>query len=351
LVREERSDATQSVGANLVGGFGETMGDAWRTELRWASLRSERSFPIPEKGAPQTRLTAAFALQPEFRLLGDRLALSPGARWEAFFDRFSELPAYGNYPLPQGPSRYGETWAGTYQLNLRLALSGAVLLKADVGEYERVPTLLERFGNRGTVIGNPALRSEQGTNRDLGFVVNHYPSASRLSVSVFHNDSSDLISFVRNSQRTATAQNIGAAEVKGLELDLGVGAAGPLGLGLRGTWMETVDRSDNAAFRGQPLPGRPGYEILGRINGGQAHWRVGYEITAMGDNTLDRHGLQKVPERLLHEVWASVALAGVVLDARVENLLDNEELYDLYGWPLPGRRFQLSLRTGGDLGI
>ena len=350
LAREQRSDGTQSLGANLVGGFGETHADAWRGELRWASLKSERSFPAPEEGEAQTRVTAAAALQPESRFFDHRLAVSPGVRGEIHSDRFHPTEGYGNYPLPQGPAEYAETWAHTYQINLRFAVTGSFLIKANLGEYDCVPTLLERFGNRGTVIGNPALLPESGINRDLGFVFQHYDTSSRLAVSAFHNDSAQLIAFVRNSQRTATAQNIGAAEVRGLELDLGVNAAGPLGLTLRGTWMETVDRSDNAVFNGQPLPGRPGYELLGRVDGGHAHWRIGYELTAMGDNTLDRHGLQKVPARLLHQVWGRVAFGGVVLDARVENLTDNEEIYDLYGWPLPGRRFQLALRAGGDLG-
>jgi hypothetical protein len=41
-------------------------------------------------------------------------------------------------------------------------------------------------------------------------------------------------------------------------------------------------------------------------------------------------------------------VGGVTLDARVENLTDNQQLFDLYGWPLPGRRFLLSLGIGGN---
>ena len=111
--------------------------------------------------------------------------------------------------------------------------------------------------------------------------------------------------------------------------------------------MRTEDKSDHAVFGGQPLPGRPGYEILGRLDTGYRRWRVGYELTAMGDNTLDRHGRVTVPERLLHEIWMELGLGGVVVDARVENLTNDEDLYDLYGWPLPGRRFLVSLRAGG----
>ena len=74
---------------------------------------------------------------------------------------------------------------------------------------------------------------------------------------------------------------------------------------------------------------------------------MGYEFTAMGDNTLDRSGREKIPQRELHEVWMRLSVGGVSLDARVENLTDNQQLFDLYGWPLPGRRFLLSLGLGG----
>ncbi len=347
LVREQRRDRTQSVGVNALGSFGGHRGDAWRLETRWAQLRSERLWPEKENGAPQTRFTVAAAVQPEFRALAERLSLSPGARLEYHHDRFHGVPVLGNYDLPNGPKEVADTWAHTYQFDLRYLLSERLILKANVGEYERVPTLIERFGNRGSVIGNPDLVPEIGTNRDVGLVFTQRGSNRRLMLSLFHNDSSQLITFVRNSQRTATAQNIGAAEIKGVEADLDLGRFGPLALGFNGTWLRTRDCSDNATFQGQPLPGRPGYQLRARANVGHGMWRVGYEFTAMGDNTLDRNGREKVPQRALHEVWMRLNVGGVTLDARVENLTDNQQLFDLYGWPLPGRRFLLSLGIGG----
>ena len=136
-------------------------------------------------------------------------------------------------------------------------------------------------------------------------------------------------------------------ENEGIETELDLGRFGPLALGFNGTWLRTRDRSDNATFQGQPLPGRPGYQLRAHASVGLRMWRVGYEFTAMGDNTLDRNGREKIPQRELHEVWMRLSVSGVTLDARVENLTDNQRLFDLYGWPLPGRRFLLSLGLGG----
>ncbi len=351
LVRDDRDDGTHSVGLQAVGALQEGGADAWRLEARWARLQSVRHWPQEEKGAPQTRVNLAAALQPQLRFFEDRLAIGPGVRVEVFGDRFHGVPPFGNLELPDGPLEKGTTWAHTYQLSARYLLADVVVLKGNLGEYERVPTLIERFGNRGSVIGNPDLLPERGTNRDVGVVVGGGANGRRLMLSLFHNDSSRLITFVRNSQRTATAQNLGAAQVKGLELELDTGAVGPLHAAFAGTWMHTEDRSDNVTFQGQPLPGRPGYEVTAKLDGGHGRWRLGYELTAMGDNTLDRHGLETIPSRLLHKVWARVELSGVglpgvVVDARVENLADDEQIYDLYGWPLPGRQFFITLRMG-----
>jgi iron complex outermembrane receptor protein len=347
LVREQRRDLTQSVGLNALGSLSRHGRDIWRLETRWARLQSKRLWPSEEKGAPQTRLTLAAALQPEFRAFDQRLSLSPGARIEYHHDRFHGVPPLGNYGLPNGPREFADTWAHTYQLGLRYLLGEHLILKSNLGEYQRVPTLIERFGNRGGVIGNPDLVPEVGTNRDLGLVFTQHAASRRLMISVFHNDSSELITFVRNSQRTATAQNIGAAEIKGVEADLQLSRLGPLTLGFNGTWLETRDRSDNATFQGQPLPGRPGYQLRARVAIEHGFWRVGYEFSAMGNNTLDRNGREKIPSRALHEIWTRLHVLGVNLDARVENLTDNRQLFDLYGWPLPGRRFLLSLGIGG----
>ncbi len=347
LVREERRDLTQSMGVNALGSLTERGRDSWRLETRWARLQSRRLWPTKEKGAPQTRLTLAAALEPEFRAFDERLSLSPGARIEYHHDRFHGVPPLGNYDLPNGPRESADTWAHTYQLDLRYLIGEHLILKGNLGEYERVPTLIERFGNRGGVIGNPDLVPEVGTNRDLGLVLTQHAASRRLMLSIFHNDSSQLITFVRNSQRTATAQNIGAAEIKGVEADLQLSRLGPLTLGFNGTWLRTRDRSDNATFQGQPLPGRPGYQLRARAAISHGIWSAGYEFTAMGDNTLDRNGREKIPSRSLHGIWIRLHVLRVKLDARVENLSDNRQLFDLYGWPLPGRRFLLSLGIGG----
>jgi len=66
-----------------------------------------------------------------------------------------------------------DTQPPTYWLpNPRLALvqwaSEQVTLRANLGRYGRLPSISERYGNTGQVLGNPNLVPESGTNADVG---------------------------------------------------------------------------------------------------------------------------------------------------------------------------------------
>jgi outer membrane cobalamin receptor len=362
----DRKDCTASLGAAAIGRLAgwlqrwPALQPAWRLETQWSRLRSEDGLAADPRGAPQTRWTLAAAVQPALHLLHDRLELVPGARVEMDADRFHGVP-FGT-SLPGGPADRRTSWAHTWQLGARYALGGGVELKTNLGAYDRVPTLLERFGARGTVIGNPGLQPEHGVNRDLGFVWSGAGQAApwarqRIAVSVFHNDARDLIAFVRNSQRTAVPLNIGAAEIQGLEVEAELGVPGVVTWQANYTRLLTRDRTNTRYAAGKQLPGRPGHEAAVRIGFGAAGRSApgappvfGYTIAALAEDYLDRANRDRVPSRVLQGVFANLALhwpaRAALLSARVDNLT-NEQVFDLAGWPLPGRTLTVSLSVGG----
>jgi hypothetical protein len=68
---------------------------------------------------------------------------------------------------------------------------------------------------------------------------------------------------------------------------------------------------------------------------------------AIGYNPIERHGRTAIPARTLHAVRAAMVRGWLVADVHLENIAGDDALYDLYGWPLPGRQITVSLRTGG----
>ncbi|MGE5180838.1 MAG: TonB-dependent receptor plug domain-containing protein [Acidobacteriota bacterium] len=56
------------------------------------------------------------------------------------------------------------------RVTARLAVGDDVAIKASGGWYVRLPTLIELFGDRGYVVGSPALRPERGPSGEVGAV-------------------------------------------------------------------------------------------------------------------------------------------------------------------------------------
>lgn len=341
----DRRDRVFSVGADIGGALGPLRPRSWRLETRWARLRSHDGAQQQAEGAPQTRWTSAVALQPSGRVLGGRAQWSLGARLEWTHERRHSVTTGAG--LPTGTARTQDRLSPTLQGGLRWSIADELHLKVDLGVYERMPTLLELFGDRGTVLGNAELRPERGTNRDLGLVWARPEQGRRLSVAVFDNDAFDLIAFVPINPAAARAFNLGRASIRGLEVAVDFGRFGPWSLRANFTRLLTEDLSERSYARGAPLPGRPGYEFYleqGLHTGRLAH---ALRLTALGQDYLETGARSRIPSRALwgwqtalplHERWALVV--------RADNL-GNAEVFDLWGHPLPGRRLQITLEYGG----
>lgn len=344
-VPSDRADTVHSVGVHATGSHRAAGPAWWRTEVRWSRLQSRDRLQAASQGEPQTRWITAVAAQPAFGFLGDRLLVSPGVRVEWHHDRFHGVPDLA--ALPAGPRDVDDTLAPLLQLGARWRLGRHTSLKASVAQSTRPPTLLERFGRRGAVAGNPDLDPEESVSRDLALVWHEPATGRRVAVSVFDNDLWDLIQTRPVSPVHARAANLGRASSRGAELEMDLGQLGPWSWRSDLTVMSAVDRTDDRVAGGHPLVGRPGYELRTEIGWRGPRTRVAYELVGLGHSYLQSGSRERVPGRLLHGVRAQVGLSThATLSAGVRNLTDRET-YDLAGFPLPGRTVTLTLSTGG----
>ena len=91
---------------------------------------------------------------------------------------------------------------------------------ANISKDFRIPTFLELFGERGSIIGNTKLRPEQSRNGDFGFYLTTKPYINwkiQSDVSVFQKRIYDMILFLPNSQFTIRPENVDQALIRGLE--------------------------------------------------------------------------------------------------------------------------------------
>ena len=173
---------------------------------------------------------------------------------------------------------------------------GWLTVKSNIARYFRPPDLTELFGDRGVVVGNSALKPEEGINFDVGVrtvLDRWFENGSYLEMTWFQTNSDNLIVFTQNSQRTSIARNVGKARIRGLEISSAVKAGGGLKLSFNYTFQDAVDQSDIPHLNGKTLPDRPKHDLFVRVENRFGRFRPFYEFDYTGLVYLDRANFMK----------------------------------------------------------
>ncbi len=365
LVPTENDQHTTAEGVQAVihGALGRWMVPglllAWSHE-RFAESDALRLAPIPAR----TRLRATVAAEDEILPVGDRVSIVPGLRWEIFRDDFP-----GDPTVPQTLRAAGVHVRDflSPRLGLRAEVLHGLTLLGNVGRAAREPNLEELFGNRGVVIGNPALRPEVAFNRDVGMRLALPPLGTALAdvaveYAYFDDTIDDLIALVQNSQTIVHPENVSSARIRGHEVSVRGRLWSRLGVVANYTHQDPRD-TGNDGYRGNQLPGRPADEAYARLElawspahplplgPAAAHmWpgRLFYEADVIANDFLNRANTRQVASRVLHGVGLEVTppfLPRLRITGEVRNAGDDRTA-DVFGFPLPGRSFFVTVSYG-----
>jgi iron complex outermembrane receptor protein len=283
-------------------------------------------------------------------LQAERLSLDAGGQlaWFLLEDRLLLAPALRLLWLDEKASgRDGEARAWlTPQLGLRLHVGERVTLRANAARYVRPPAFFERFGDRGFVIGNPALEPERGTNLDLGGALEGEGPGPlrgwRLGLTGFYSEVRDLIAFVYDAQGVGRAVNIGRARILGIEAEAQAELAAGTRLSLNLTWQDARNRSEVAAFDDKRLPGRYRTVLNLELEQRVRRLRLYYRLRFAEGLFYDRPNLLAADTVLRHDLGAELDLGRWRLGLQVDNLSDrNFEQFN--GYPTPGRAWYATL--------
>ncbi len=310
-------------------------------------------------------------LRPESRLLGSRRrSATAGLETEVpLADRRVRVVAGGQAEVIDdalAPGYHGETriagQAEERQSNRQGLIGGRIGGRAHLarglhvkwhrGIYERAPSFYELFGDRGALVGNRDLRSERGDNSDFGVVYEIDPTRrdwrARAELSLFSNNVKRLIRFVQNSQYVSRPHNIGKARIRGIETRAMVKLGETAGMDARYAYQNAENRSSFPHERGNDLPNAPRHIVHVNADLSVGNHDLRYELSRESQHFLDKANLREVPGRFVHSAVARRRLwAASEFKLEVRNLTD-DQVVDLWGYPLPGRSLFVSVTQRGE---
>jgi iron complex outermembrane receptor protein len=327
-----QDQTTRLAGAGAVGMFRFDLGRqqlTTRLELRHERARvSDRALALEDRGgADRNQLSVTV----EDVVRSGRFSVAPSVRWEQATDRFHSGSA-GTLPPPADDTGQAG-WSG--KIGVARAVGQRTSVRGSVGHFYRNPSLLELFGDRGAVVGNPRLKPESGNSAELGIVHGWQRPAVDVELVGFGRRAENLIRLVPASQGVAVPRNLGQVEIVGAEASVNWNGGGGFSLQAGAT----LQRATDVTSQERPVPYQP--EQLGFLGVAwqNSRFRVLWDVTYVGRNstdTLDTPEL-RMPERVVHDLqlahrWRN----GLVLGLDVRNLLDRQHR-DLLRYPLPDR--------------
>lgn len=299
--------------------------------------------------------------------LAPQLVVTPAFRIEALSSQPTPV-SVGPMAGAPVPSRWDVV--PSPRLTALFSVTPDVAIKGSAGLYARLPTLLEVFGNRGFILGNPELEAEHGPSSDLGFVwapahAQAEGKIDRILVQgdVFANRAHDTIALVTYAGYVTRAANIGDTQAYGAELIASARLEQTLSVTASYTRLVTEQMSNDASVDGKQVPRRPAHVIYTRADLERKLLErtasVWIDAAYQSESFLDPANLGRTPRRLLVGTGARVEIIPHLgLALAVANVADRRIAYlpldpgarpsptpltDVSGFPLPGRSFYLSV--------
>jgi iron complex outermembrane receptor protein len=348
---QDNRDVTMSYGGNVFLSHSSAMPHSNNLINVYAGLKREtydsenKLNPEPE-GDRQTRTTLNLSLEEQLYLIGDRLILSPSLIYNHYHNDFKgQLPS--STTLLVSPSGNKNKGYLNKKMGMEIRITDFLSLKGNIGRYYRPPSFTELFGDRGTIMGNPNLEAEEGTNWDLGFRLQKRKFSFLENIlfeyAFYKSKLDNLILFIPNSQRTSVASNISKAEISGHEIRWASILFDHFNLSGNFTYQNTEDKSEISYWEGNQLPGRPQFELFNRLEYFNYLGKLFYEFDYISNNFLDRANYKKISARKIHNLGVSFyPMKNLTCTFEVKNLGD-ERIEDVIGYPLPGRSFFTTL--------
>jgi iron complex outermembrane receptor protein len=327
---------------------------AWLRVSAVVAGRYERFDPssaLPDAASipPGSRTFGAGGAEARFVIQSLRLAVIPSLRLEVAKDVITRPERYRLMVADTQPATY---WLPNARLALVQWANEQISLRANLGRYGRLPSMIERYGNTGLLLGNPNLVPESGTNADVGANWTRKSERLRLSLdgALFAVWARDIITF-RPLGPYMRPGNVGRARILGVETSASIDWRRRFRFFGQTTFTDARDQTDVSGSRGKQLPFRPRLRAYARPElrnlalAGRWRWGLYADLDVTSGNYLDSPNLVEVNPRVLFGAGGQIEAPhwGLRLVWSAQNLA-NTPVVDFIGYPLPGRSIFLTLQ-------
>lgn len=309
----------------------------------------ERTNVIPGRFRNHTSIH----VQDEIAFLSKRVILLPSFVYEDYRDRFPDERDRAPAELESSGKRRTVFRTGGFHTILTLVRrdQAEIQLRAGGSDERRIPTFLELFGERGSVVGNSRLRPERSKNYEggLALLIHDSRMPGEISITAFRKDVKDMILFVPNSQFSLRPENVDAARISGVEGTIRFRLREVMAFHVNYTYQLAINESDVSYLKGKYLPLRPVHDLHTGLAFNIKKFELGADGDYVGavfrDRTNEYTAYQEgrwVYGAFLTFHAKKEKLSELSISLNVKNIL-NKRLEDVIGYPLPGRTYSVSL--------
>ncbi len=216
--------------------------------------------------------------------------------------------------------------------------------RGSVSSGYKLPSLLQLFGNRATVVGSPNLVPERSLAVDGAFTARGHRRiwSGYATVGAFWTQIDNMIRFRRTAQSQIKYENIASGRNRGVEVEFRGGVTQHFFIDGDLTWTQAIDETT-----GKQLPGQPEWVAFirpeahsGRLSKVVSDVMGFFRALYVGKSYADPANLVVLVARV--ELGAGVGVdlfeGHLGMSFRVDDLADARG-QDLLGFPLPGRRY------------
>ncbi len=305
-------------------------------------FRPQNFLATPSHGSTSVRQMWNVGAGDEIDLLNHRLYLNPAVWFSNVFDRINN-----NDPSFLTPATFTDS-SSHHVVSEKMGVKGMITpwlsMPMNVSHSYRFPTFSELFGDRGGVVGNPLLKPQVSLNWDIGFELDRkspHPPFDKgglkgdLSVFYFERRIDNLIQFEQNSG-FARAENVGSARIRGVETMASADFFKHVRLSANYTFQDPKDEGNNP---GKFIPGQPQHEADAELTGYNKRGKIFLAVNWMDSTFLDPLNTRVIQNRLILNSGLSFSPNSKTTLSFEGKNLSNNQIYDVVGFPLPGRSF------------